>query len=179
MPIERLIPVLCLLVAAHAAAQPAAHRHGVAELKVAVDGGVLAIDYEAPLDDLVGFEHAPRTTSQRRAVAEVQATLRDFGRLFVLPTAAGCTVREATVTVPWPDADAPSVSPDEHDSAHDVHGGLRASYVLDCAHPEQLHELRLAVFGAFPRTRRVDAEWAARRGQGAAVLTPGQPVLPL
>lgn len=171
---KRLISALCLLVAASAAAQPASHRHGVAELKVAVDGRTLVVDYEAPLDDLIGFEHAPRTAAQRRALADAQATLRDFGRLFVLPAVAGCTVREVTVASPWTDAGAPPAAHDDH-----AHGALRASYVLDCARPEQLRELRLAVFGAFPRTRRVDAEWVAPRGQGAAVLTPAQPALAL
>lgn len=183
---KRLISALCLLVAASAAAQPASHRHGVAELKVAVDGRTLVVDYEAPLDDLIGFEHAPRTTAQRRALADAQATLRDFGRLFVLPAVAGCTVREVTVASPWTDAGAPPAAHDDHAHGHDhgadhdsAHGALRASYVLDCARPEQLRELRLAVFGAFPRTRRVDAEWVAPRGQGAAVLTPAQPALAL
>ncbi|MGB0128732.1 MAG: DUF2796 domain-containing protein [Rhodocyclaceae bacterium] len=38
-----------------------AHEHGVAKLDVASDGGALAINVESPLDNRVGFEHAPRT----------------------------------------------------------------------------------------------------------------------
>ena len=37
----------------------AQHVHGVVQLGVVVEGDVVAVSLEAPLSDVVGFEHAP------------------------------------------------------------------------------------------------------------------------
>jgi hypothetical protein len=42
-------------------AQEHAHVHGLVSLNVAVDGRILTVQLEAPLDSLLGFEHRPRT----------------------------------------------------------------------------------------------------------------------
>jgi len=57
---------------AHAAP---AHVHGVAKMDLAVDGNKLTLSMEMPLDNLVGFEHLPKTDKQKAALAEAMATL--------------------------------------------------------------------------------------------------------
>jgi len=58
---------LFLALTAHA---DSAHEHGSARLDVAVDGDRLHIALQSPLDNLVGFEHAPRNERQRTALAK-------------------------------------------------------------------------------------------------------------
>lgn len=178
-----------LLSAAPAMAEPAhgAHEHGVAELRVAIEAGALEIEFVSPLDSLVGFEHAPRTAAQRKALAAAETTLRDAAQVFALPAAAQCALQEAMLASPWPQG---AGSGQAHDAAaggdhakagdHDEgHTEMVATYRLQCAQPAALDALQLRLFAAFPRLREVRAERVSARGQAAARLTARQASLAL
>lgn len=80
-----------------------AHEHGALKLDVAIEGNKLTIAMEAPLDNLLGFERAPRTDAERKAAAEVLARLRSpiQGKaLFSADAAAQCTLSKADVQAP-------------------------------------------------------------------------------
>ena len=104
---RNVLPVLAglgVIVAATplpASAQHAAHEHGVAWLSAALEGGELLLEFLTPLDNLVGFEHAPTTAAQHQALADAAARLREGGRLFVLPEAAACVQRTVEIEAPW------------------------------------------------------------------------------
>jgi hypothetical protein len=162
-----------------------AHEHGVADLQVAVDGGHLSIELKTPLDNLVGFEHAPRTDAQRKALDDAEARLRDFPRLFVLPAAAACEVKEVVLTSPWHTA-TESGQDHGHGHAHghdhkqdDGHSDMHVHYMLECVAPAALNELQVKLSDAFRRMSRVRAETATPRGQGSATLTKTRNKLPL
>lgn len=163
----------------------AAHEHGVATLRVASAGKALVIEFLSPLDNLVGFEHEPRSDEQRKAMADAETLLRDGAALFSLPAAAGCQLLGAKLDSPWLQSEQPG-----HDHGHghsDVqgaaaqegHADLTASYRFECSSPDRLDSLNTRLFDSFPRLREVRAERATASGQGAAVLTPGKAELPL
>ncbi len=104
----------------------APHEHGVAQLKVALDRGTLLIEFETPLDNLVGFEHAPRTPEQRAALAEAERALKRGEALFALPAQAACTLQEVQIESPWLQGAASQDSGTEphrhaHGHRHDEH----------------------------------------------------------
>lgn len=164
------------------------HEHGAARLQVAIDGTQLVIELQSPLDNLVGFEHRPVSDAQRRALAEAQATLRDFDALFVLPAVAGCAVAGIELVLP---ANAGKDHAHDHRAergeghAHDdhaddgVHGELHARYQLSCTRPQVLTGIVVRLTEVFPRTARIRAETATPSGQGAVTLTRGNNRLPL
>lgn len=161
-----------------------AHEHGVAHLSVATDGGELLIELTTPLDNLVGFEHAPRTAAQRKAMAAAEQRLREGGALFAPSTAAGCALREVSVESPWPQGgeQADGHKHDhkhDHDHGDDGHADLVASYRFECSAPAALERIDTALFDAFPRLRELRAAHASGRGQGSAVLKPGAAALKL
>jgi hypothetical protein len=47
------------------AQQQHAHVHGQMKLDVAIDGPTVVIDMESPLDNIVGFERAPKTDAEK------------------------------------------------------------------------------------------------------------------
>lgn len=153
-----------------------AHEHGLAALRVAVDGGALEIELATPLDTLVGFEHAPRTAAQRAALQAAERGLRDGAALFGLPEAAGCALMAVSLASPWLQSeDRADAGGAAHVQAGDGdHGELVAGYRFQCARPQALDALQLRLFELFPRLRAVRAEWASAHGQGAATLTPKQ-----
>lgn len=160
---------LALAACALLTALPAyAHVHGQASLAVAVDGPTLTLMLDAPADSLLGFEHPPRTAREREAAAQVRRSLDAAAALFRPAPAAGCTPVQARIRSPLFDA-APAAG-----ATGDGHADIEAEYTFRCRTPARLRALRVDLFDAFPRLKRLQVEVAAPSGQTAARLTPRQ-----
>jgi Protein of unknown function (DUF2796) len=153
--------LLWLALACAVASAGKAHEHGAARLDLAVDGKRVSITLAAPLDSLLGFEHAPRSDAQRRAVAELQGRLRDGGGLFAFDAAARCVSAEVTLEAPVLGIGATAKGQDEH-------AELDASWQFSCAAAPSSVEARL--FQAFTRLRRLEVQVVAGPGQRKLVL---------
>ncbi|PKO56636.1 MAG: DUF2796 domain-containing protein [Betaproteobacteria bacterium HGW-Betaproteobacteria-21] len=186
---KRFLPGLIALLGATAVSAQhahAPHEHGVAALRVAIDGELLQIEFASPLDNLVGFEHAPRTDKQRKALADAEKLLNRFERLFVVPKAAACTVTGVELEHPLDEHAAHEHADNGHDHKHGDkdgqdgdHAELSVTYTLRCTAPAALDTLQVKVFDAFPRTGRIRAERVSPRGQSAATLSAKQRTLAL
>lgn len=143
-----------------------AHEHGALKLDVAIEGNKLTIGMEAPLDNLLGFERAPRTDAERKAAADVLTRLRspDKGTpIFVMGSAAQCSLAKAEVQ-------APVLEPGAKPAAKDEHADLDASYEFTCAKPDELRTLDVALFDAYKRIQRIDVQVAGPKGQSKVTL---------
>lgn len=143
------------------------HQHGVAQLEVAVDGHTLTIHLESPLDNLLGFEHAPRTEAQRMAARNLLRTLRQGERLFAPTEAAGCKLSEAKVEAPVLEGKA----------GEGEHADLDADWRYACAQPGRLTGMKVELFTRYPGLKRLDAAVVSGKGQRAVKLTRGMPFL--
>jgi hypothetical protein len=121
--------VLLLALSDSAAARQEAHVHGVAMLNVAVESGLLEMEFVTPAGNLIGFEHAPVSEKERKAVQEANEFLEKGSELFRLPAAARCSLQVADVEFgkePGHRADAGAADgehdhghePDDHDHGH-------------------------------------------------------------
>jgi hypothetical protein len=173
-------------------AQEPAHRHGAAELRIVVDGPQLQLALETPLDNLIGFEHAPRNDKQRTAVRAMAAKLRQPQKLFTPTPAARCTPVEVTLesAVLSPEllgekksagaatgAEKPTAHEKEHAKeghAGEEHADLDASFTWRCEAPEQLKGMDVGLMQAFPGLRKLEMQVVGPRGQSAAQLTPAK-----
>ncbi|MBL8350833.1 MAG: DUF2796 domain-containing protein [Burkholderiaceae bacterium] len=143
-----------------------AHEHGALRLDVAIEGNKLTIAMEAPLDNLLGFERAPRTDAERKAAADLLARLRSPGTgvpLFAPDAAAQCTLSRS-------DVQAPVLEPGAGPAAKDEHADLDASYEFSCAKPDELRTLDVGLFEAYKRTQRIDVQVAGPKGQARVTL---------
>ena len=154
------------MLVATRAAEPA-HVHGVVQLNAAIEAGVVTLQIEAPLDSLVGFEHAPRTAAQKQAA---QAMLDRFNApqsLFGLPAAAQCSLRthSAESEALKSDAAKPSTGAEEH-------ADLDGSFVFECKQAGAIDSIDLGgLLAAFPRIVRVEAVVVAPGVQVKRVVT--------
>jgi len=175
MKFHPLLPA-CLALAftfasIHAQAhEPGAHVHGVAELRVVVDGSQLQISLESPLDNLLGFEHVPRTDVQRTAVRQMARTLRDAGDVFAPTAAAHC--RLTTVRLASSAALGESIEATPADG--DGHADLDADFSWTCDAPQALAGVDVDLMRHFPNLRRLKVQVAAPSGQRALDLLPGR-----
>lgn len=140
-----------------------AHRHGAADLEVAVEGGEIHLRLASPLESLLGFEHAPRNDQERAAVAAMRQTLADAGRLFAPTAAAQCILKSAEINAPALDAKSAS--------AKEQHADLTAEFRLICAQPAKLTGMEVRLFQSFPKMRRIDAQVVSGKGQKATRLS--------
>ena len=175
------------LAAAHAAhdehehhdehASLAAHEHGAAQLNVALEGQRLELALESPAMNLVGFEHAAVSTSDKAAVARAQQHLQTPLALFGIAAAAGCVITSHELHSPLFEAHAEEH--EEHGNEHEAeHSDIDANYVLTCSQPQALSAIDLSeLFKRFPATDKIQVQLIGPNGQQGAELSAAQPRL--
>lgn len=137
-------------------AQQAAHVHGAVRLDVAVDAASVTLQMEAPLDSLLGFERAPRSDAERRALESLRTQLGQASALFGFDAGAGCVAQPPAVKSALFDGAAKA----------DEHADVDASYLLRCRQPGVLKVIDLTgLMTAFPRIQRVEVQVATPAGQ--------------
>ena len=139
-----------------------AHEHGAARIDIAVEPGRLVVSLESPLDGLLGFERAPRSAAEKRAVESMVATLKAADTLFRIDPAAQCSLGPVTLT------SAPLKLGDAKATADDGHGDLDAEFEFACKSAPAFVEVGL--FKAFPRLARLEVQTATAKGQRKQVL---------
>jgi hypothetical protein len=167
----------------HAALAQGAHSHGVAALNVAIGDRGFRLEFDSPLENLVGFERAPRNAKEEQAVRDVVARLRAADQLFVAEAAAQCKLAKSELASPvLPRAlleggAAPAqAAPGKQAAAKGEHADLEAKLEFACANPGSLTRIDAKpLFAAFARLRRVDVQVAAPKGQAKRQLTPARP----
>lgn len=144
----------------------APHVHGVAELDVAIDERHLTVMLTSPLDNLLGFEHAPRTDEERALAADVLQQLERFDNL-VLPDPAGeCSLQTVTL-----DADALTGLPAhshshaghhrDHGAHAESHADLELTAVFECKQGPAVAYLDSSLFDAFGGLQHLNVQVAS------------------
>lgn len=155
--VAALAVVSALPVAAHKA-----HVHGAATLEVAIEGSRLTLGLDVPLEDLVGFERAPKTDKERAAVEAASAYFAS-GKAFAPNAEAGCRLLESKPEV--------SITKD--------HASMRVPVTYECAQAAALRAVTVNLFDTYPKVRRIDAQVAGAKKQSKARVTAQKRELPL
>jgi hypothetical protein len=151
-----------------------AHVHGVGKLDVALDGHTLSLHLDSPLVNLIGFEHAAQSPSDRKSAQNMAATLRNASRVFVTSAAAACKVSQVKLVSAAIDPvllGEATAAPDHHED-HDGHADLDADFSFQCDNPERLQTIDVRLFDAFKGFVSIDVQLVTAKRQGAARLTP-------
>lgn len=143
------------------------------------------MELTAPGADIVGFEHAPGTAEQKKAVRDAVTALKNGAGLFLFPAAADCRMQKAEVTsalVELWDQDHENKSHDEHSGGHDrdheeekagqSHAEFRVDYHFECERPGHLTHIDFRFFERFPNAKELESQVIGAKGQMAAELTP-------
>ena len=163
-----------------------AHVHVASMLNIAIDGPLLALEFEAPGMDLVGFEHAPTTDAQHQRIDDAMAALNAPETLFGLPNTAQCARTQTTVHGPEHDAEHTEAKGHEHGKSHahdtkqketekDTHSEFHAVYQWSCKEMGALKMLTPTLFTRFPGMQTITVEYATPNGQGTLEVTATTP----
>ncbi len=175
--------LMCVMVCGNAMAQAkpaaaAAHSHGGARLTIAVDANTVTLEFGSPLENLLGFEHAPRNDRQKAAVQRMSEVLQKADRLFIPSAAAQCVLQSARFDSPVLVAEkgAAARSGGAAHAGHgaaDGHADIDGNIVFRCERPGQLRDLDVMLFDSFPGVKRIDVQIAGARGQKSLRLSAG------
>ena len=155
----------------------AAHVHGQGELEIVQDGNGLFISLYSPLENVLGFERAPKTDAERVKARRVVSLLRANG-LFAFSPEAQCkrTSHKLYSEILNPHSHGQGDDHQHHDSA-DGHSDFRAAYEFECEQPGKLKAIDVRVFRQFPGFEKIEVQALFPKGQVGATLTPKQSTL--
>ncbi|MGB0439827.1 MAG: ZrgA family zinc uptake protein [Paracoccaceae bacterium] len=171
-----------------------AHEHGVGALNIAIDGTTVAMEFQAPGADIVGFEHPAESEADLAAIAAATATLSAPLDLFVVPKAAACVVTQARAEIEGDEDhdedhheghdedDHAGAEHKDHDEDHadaTGHTEFHAEYTLTCTQPDALTKITFAYFDVFPNAKGVDVQMITTSGAQAFDVGHDAPVLDL
>lgn len=189
---KRALAVLSLAFLSSQAGAQHAHVHGNAELQVALDGQSLTLVLSSPLDNLLGFEHAPRTDKQKAAVQALAERLAKPELLFVPTREARCSPAAGAINAPvlgWNGSTGGKPAQEgavagSRQSAHrhdkrdgDGHAEIMAQFNFRCEQAAALKGVEVRLFDAFRGIRRINAQVAGPSGQKSARLFASQRVV--
>ena len=148
-----------------------AHEHGKAQLMIAAEGNQVFIELESPADNLLGFEHRPKTAKQK---AQVKQVLQRLGRYHALVDFAwpGCEQVDAKVESPFAHKHAHEHKHSHHHGHHDEesaegHADFHLSYSLKCSQLTLPATLEVTAFKSFHRFDEIDVKWVVSGSQGS------------
>ncbi len=183
----KMTPLFLLLSVCGFASQTALaqHVHGVIELGVVVEGDTVAVSLNAPMSDVVGFEHKPDSAEQAEKIEQAASLLANADAMFGLTDSASCQV--ANTLIDGPDyveqhlGEGGARSDDDHHD-HDEHEGevhseIVASYEWECGDASKLDALELRFTDGFASVEKVEiqvltpagAQVMTKEGRGASI----------
>ncbi|MCG8506142.1 MAG: DUF2796 domain-containing protein [Sphingomonadales bacterium] len=179
---------LCFPAAVHAHAdagerrQHDAHVHDVAHLSLISDGARLRLELQGAAAGFVGFEHAPQSDDESRAVAALKDRLRAVDSLFQIDAEARCSLDEIAIDMSGLEhhAEHPYHDDDHHQTFHEGgHADIEAQYDFTCRSIDALETVAVTLFDHFPGFETVEAVYLLDDRQSAQTLRPGRAVLRL
>jgi len=149
------------------------HKHGAAEMNLAVDGTQVMIELDSPAVNIVGFEHTPQSEDQRNQVKQAIQRLEAAEDLFVFSPGVRCQLDEAEVES---DLDQGHDDHDDHGHGHDesgqTHSDFSARYLFSCEAIDNLKQVEVKLFAEFEGLEEIKVQVITSDNQSLNHLTP-------
>ena len=186
------IVLVCLFMSFQTSAQVRqkdSHEHGAANLMLAIEGDKLQIGIEVPSESLIGFEHFPKSRSDRENFSEAIKILSNPSKFFSTPTDAECLLTGLNVSQSLFSGEEKDEhgheekdehGHEEHDEhGHDdsekgeIHSEFRSNYSWNCIHTDEIDSIGNKLFSFFPRIEEIRVNWITNSGQGSLEIESG------
>jgi len=155
-------------ILAQVARQKDSHEHGAAKLMMVMEGEKLQVEFEVPSESLIGFEHFPKSQSNRKNFNEAIKILSDPSKLFSMPIKAECLLVGMNVSQ--------SLFSNEEEHGHDesekseIHSEFESNYYWNCQHLDEIDSIGTQLMSFFPRIEEIRVNWISNNGQGSLEL---------
>ena len=186
------IVLVCLFVSIQISAQVRqkdSHEHGAANLMLVIEGDKLQIGIEVPSESLIGFEHFPKSPSDRENFNEAIKILSDPSKSFSTPDDAEClltglNVSQTLFSGEEEDEHGHEENEEQGHDDHDEHGHedsekgelhseFRSNYSWNCLHTDEIDSIGNKLFSFFPGIEEIRVNWITTSGQGSLEIESG------
>jgi hypothetical protein len=175
--------------------QKDSHEHGAANLKIALEGEKLQVEFEVPSESLIGFEHFPKSESNRENFSNAIKILSDPSRLFSMSREGECLLVGMNISQSLfssEDEHGHDESEDEHgkdesedEHGHDesededgkdesekseIHSEFKSNYSWNCQHLDEIDSIGTQLMTVFPNIEEIRVNWISNNGQGSLEL---------
>ena len=164
-------------VLAEASRQKDSHEHGAANLKIALEGEKIQVEFEVPSESLIGFEHFPKSESNRENFSNAIKILSDPSRLFAMSREGECLLVGMNISQSLfsnEEEHGHDDSEDEH--GHDqsekseIHSEFKSNYSWNCQHLDEIDSIGTQLMTVFPKIEEIRVNWISNNGQGSLEL---------
>lgn len=150
------------------------HEHGSASLDIAIDNNVIAISFESPAVNIVGFEYAPNNGDQQSLITKAKNKLSNFDASFKLQGEPACQVLKSSAN--WvsehEEHDEHSELEEHADEALETeHAEFLVQFELQCKQVDKLTAIDVPLLVLFPAINEIDAQVIYSGGQIKQELT--------
>ena len=164
-------------VLAESSRQKDSHEHGAAILKMALEGEKLQIEFEVPSESLIGFEHFPKSQSNRENFSDAIKILSDPSRLFSMSSKAECLLVGMSISQSlFSNEEEHGHDESEEEHGHDesekseIHSEFKSNYSWNCHHLDEIDSIGTQLMTFFPKIEEIRVNWISNNGQGALEL---------
>lgn len=141
------------------------HIHGLSEIQLAIEDEEIAIHFQSPASNIVGFEHLAKSSKEIEQVKNAKAILSTPTSLFSF-NGANCKAISSLI-----DVSGLMGTQDGH-TQHSTHKEMTADYHFNCESASNLKSINIDLFTRFPNITNIKAQWVSTTGQGISVLRP-------
>ena len=155
-------------ILAQVARQKDSHEHGAAKLMMVMEGKKLQVEFEVPSESLIGFEHFPKSQSNRKNFNEAIKILSVPSKLFSIPIKAECLLVGMNVSQ--------SLFSNEEEHGHDesekseIHSEFKSNYYWNCQHLDEIDSIGTQLMSFFFGIEEIRVNWISNNGQGSLEL---------
>lgn len=157
------------------------HTHGGAKLAIVSENNGIAIEFETPLYNLLGFEYAPKSEAEKTRVIEVENTLTNPQSLISFNKDAECAFLPFKTEVKLFDDHADDHDDEDHDEDHHDedtsvnHKDVILNYELTCKAIDNLKSVHVKFFDVFSNFTELELVYLGPSKQMSAELSPSRP----
>ena len=162
------------------------HEHGAANLKIALEGEKIQVEFEVPSESLIGFEHFPKSQSNRENFRNAIKILSIPSKLFSISREGECLLVGMNISQSLfsneeehghdesEDEHGKDESEDEH--GHDqsekseIHSEFKSNYSWNCQHLDEIDSIGTQLMTVFPKIEEIRVNWISNNGQGSLEL---------
>ena len=174
-------------ILAQAARQKDSHEHGAAKLMMVMEGKKLEVEFEVPSESLIGFEHFPKSQSNRKNFNEAIKILSVPSKLFSMPIKAECLLVGMNVSQSLFSNEEEHGHEAEKEHGHDesekedehghdesekseIHSEFKSNYYWNCQPLDEIDSIGTQLMSFFFGIEEIRVNWISNNGQGSLEL---------
>ena len=151
-----------------------AHVHGMAEINIAVEGNKADVEFRAPAENIMGFEHEAKSESDKKKRDAALRTLQTkMSQMVLFDPKLSCQFSDAKTAVVEEKEGKTAQEPKDQKKAGE-HREVRATWSVACDKPLAGSRVTFGVTKVFPEIHEINIQVLSDTKQSGATIKKDQ-----